>query len=253
VPGTELRPCAPSRKQDGGAQYRQAGLLEEAATAFHASGDWLSAAEIYEHDLEDLDRAAVLHLKAGSFLHGGQLLELLGRAQEALEAYAAVPAGAVDAARLFLSAGRSQEAAEVLTRLPAAELDRLSDETTLTLVARVMIESGRHDEAVRVLQGLKRRGSVGGAVHLLLGRAFLAKGLQDLAEEELRTATSLPLDPDDATYAAYLLGCILEAAEQSDEALRVFHEILNKDLNYADVEQRYRRLKIARAKTPSGP
>ena len=61
----------------------------------------------------------------------------------------------------------------------------------LTVVARVMLEGGRHDEAARILQGLKRRGNAGGPVRLLLGRAFLGKGLQSLAEQELRAATSL--------------------------------------------------------------
>ncbi|HLA79090.1 MAG TPA: hypothetical protein VJU18_16045 [Vicinamibacteria bacterium] len=226
-----------------GEQYRRAGLLERAAEVFQEAGDWLHAAEIYEHDFQDPSRAAALHLKGGSFLHAGRLLESVGRAQEALEAYAAVPAGAVDAARLYLAAGRPKQAAELLARLPPAELAKLEDEATLTLVARVMVETGRNDEAIRMLQGLKRRGSSGGSVHLLLGRAFLNRNLHDLAEEELRTATGMPLEPQDEILAAYLLGCVLEAAKQPEEALQVFHGVLQKDFHYADVEERYRRLK----------
>jgi len=238
-----VRTLEEAGRRPSGEQYRRAGLLEQAAGAFQEGGDWLHAAEIYEHDLQDPSRAATLHSKAGSFLQAGRLLESVGRAQEALEAYAAVPAGAVDAARLYLAAGRPQQAAELLARLPPAELEKLEDENTLTLVARVMIETGRNDEAIRMLQGLKRRGASAGAVHLLLGRAFLNRNLHDLAEEELRTATSLPLEPKDEIQAAYLLGCVLEAGRHPEEALQVFHGVLQKDFHYADVEERYRRLK----------
>ncbi len=238
-----VRTLEEAGRSPSGEQYRRAGLLERAADVFQEKGDWLHAAEIFEHDLQDPSRAAALHLKGGSFLHAGRLLESVGRAQEALEAYAAVPAGAVDAARLYLAAGRPKQAAELLARLPPAELSKLEDEATLTMVARVMVETGRDDEAIRMLQGLKRRGASGGSVHLLLGRAFLNRHLHDLAEEELRTATGMPLEPKDEIQAAYLLGCVLEAAKQPEEALQVFHSVLQKDFHYADVEERYRRLK----------
>jgi tetratricopeptide (TPR) repeat protein len=229
-------------------QYRKAGMLDRAARVYEEAGDWSRAAAIYEHDLEDVEKAIALHLRGGSFQHAGRLLEAAGRKQEALEAFAATPAGALDAARLYLAAGRTQEAADVLARLPAPELDKLQDEATLTLVARVMLHGGRVDEAARILQGLKRKGASGGAVRLLLGRAFLDKGLHDLAEEELRAARSLPLEAADEMQAAYLLGCVLEEAKKYDEAAQVYHELLQKDLQYEDAQERYRRVKpLARA------
>ena len=233
-------------------QYRRAGLLEKAAVAYRERGDWLRAGEIYENDLEDTERAALMYQKAGSHLRAAQLLEAKGHTRQALKQYLADPAGALQAARIYLSWGRAKDAAELLAGLPPAELAKLEDEATLTVVARVMLEAGRHDDAARILQGLKRRGSVGGATRLLLGRAFLGKGLQSLAEDELRAATSLPLDPAEEVEAAYLLGCVLEASEQDEEALRTFQDVLQKDLNYKDVEERYRRLK-AKAASPRTP
>jgi tetratricopeptide (TPR) repeat protein len=233
-------------------QYRKAGMLDRAAQALEAAGEWTRAAEIYEHELENLEKAAGLYLQAGTFTQAGRLLEAMGRRQEALEAYAATPAGALDAARLLLAAGRTQQAADVLARLPPANLDKLEDETTLTLVARVMMQTSRVDEAARILQGLKRKGATSGAVRLLLGRAFREKGLLDLAEEELRVAASLPLDPTDEIEAAYLLGCVLEDTAKYEEAAQVLHAVLQKDLEYADVQERYRRVK-ARAREYAGP
>jgi tetratricopeptide (TPR) repeat protein len=224
-------------------QLRRAGLFERAVQSYEAAGDWLRAAEVSEHDLRDLPRAAELYLKASSFLQAGRILESLGRVQEALQVFAAVPAGALDAARLYLGRGATREAAELLARLPASELNRLEDEVTLLLVARVMLETNRVDDALRIAQGLKRKGTVSGPLCLLLGRAFLEKGLLDLAEEELRTATTLPLETPDDMQAAYLLGCVLERTRQAEEAVRVFHGILQKDIGYADAQERYRRLK----------
>jgi tetratricopeptide (TPR) repeat protein len=234
--------------------YRRAGLMEEAARAHRERGDWLRAGEVYENDLEDVERAVLMYQKAGSHLRAAHLLEARGHTQQALHQYLADPAGALQAARIYLASGRNKEAAELLARLPAADLAKLEDESMLTVVARVMLEGDRHDEAARILQGLKRRGNAGGLVRLLLGRAFLGKRLQSLAEQELRAATSLPLDPAEEIEAAYLLGCVLEASDQDEEAEKTFESVLEKDVHYKDAEERYRRLKAkAKAAGPRAP
>jgi tetratricopeptide (TPR) repeat protein len=232
-------------------QYMKAGMAGRAAAVHEEVGAYARAADIYEHTLNDRARAAELHLKAGDFLKAGRLLEGLGRTQEALEAYSAVPGGAVDAARMLLAAGQPDRAAAMLKHLPPEQLVQLEDETTLAVVTRVMLDSGRNDDAVRILQGLKRRGSASGWVRLLLGRAFLNTGLLELAEEELRVAAEMPLEPADEMRAGYLLGCILETRGKIDDAVRVFHEIMQKDMHYMDVQARYVRLK-ARAAQSTG-
>jgi tetratricopeptide (TPR) repeat protein len=230
-------------------QYMKAGMVARAAAVHEQAGAWARAADLHEHKLNDRGRAAELYLKAGEFLKAARLLEGLGRKQEALEAYSAVPEGAVDGARMCLAAGQPQRAAEMLSRLPPEQLAQLEDESTLAVVARVMLDAGRTDDAVRILQGLKRRGSASGTVRLLLGRAFLNSGLLELAEEELRTAADMPVEPEDEMRAGYLLGCVLETRGKVDEAVRVFHEIMQKDLLYMDVQARYVRLK---ARTATG-
>jgi Flp pilus assembly protein TadD len=140
----------------------------------------------------------------------------------------------------------------MLARLPPEQLALLEDEPTLAVVARVMIDSGRNDDAVRILQGLKRRGSASGIVRLLLGRAFLNNGLLELAEEELRIAADMPLEPEEEMKAGYLLGCVLETRGKVDDALRAFHEIMQKDLHYMDVQSRYVRLKARIAESSAG-
>ena len=230
-------------------QYMKAGMPARAAAVHEEVGAYARAAEVYEYKLNDRGRAAEMHLKAGDFLKAGRLLEGLGRKQEALEAFSATPTGAVDAARMCLAAGMPERAAEMLARLQPEQLAQLEDESTLAVVARVMIDSGRNDDAVRILQGLKRRGSASGMVRLLLGRAFLNTGLLELAEEELRIAADMPLEPADEMRAGYMLGCVLETRGKIDDAVHAFHEIMQKDLHYMDAQARYTRLKARAAGT----
>jgi tetratricopeptide (TPR) repeat protein len=232
-------------------QYAKAGQFAKSADALAAAGDWSRAADVYEQRVGDRAKAAEMQLRAGSFVRAGRLLEGLGRRQEALEAYAAAPEGAVDAARLCLAAGRPQQAAELLARLPPEKMEQIEDEGTLIVAARVMLESGRGDDAVRILQAMKRRGSATGPVRMLLGRAFLDAGLVELAEEELRAASELPMEPAEELRAKYLLGCVLEMRGQTGDALRAFHEVLQADMHYQDVQERYRRLR-AKAGTAAG-
>jgi tetratricopeptide (TPR) repeat protein len=233
-------------------QYLKAGMFAKAAGVYEAAGDWARAADIHEHRLGDKVRAAELLLKGGSFLRAGRLLESLDRKQEALEAYAATPEGAIDGARLYLAAGQPKEAAQLLGHLSLENVERIEDEGTLVVAARVMLETGQGDDAVRILQGMKRRGSATGAVRMLLGRAFLDSGLMELAEEELRAASELPMEPKEELRARYLLGCVLEMRGQNDDALRAFHEVMQSDLHYQDVQERYRRLRAKAAGTAPG-
>jgi tetratricopeptide (TPR) repeat protein len=228
-----------------GEQYLRARQPARAAEAFEAAGQWGRAAEVYAHELKDVDRAAGAYLKDGAYVEAGRLLESMGRRQEALEAFALAPEGAIDAARLYLAAGRPAQAADMFAQVTRAQLDASTDEATLVQVARAMVDARRNDEALRVLQRLKRGGYGGGAVSLLVGRAFLAKRLPDLAEPELRAALILPLDREDEVEAMYLLACLLEGAQRKVEALEFFHRLLQQQFHYKDAQQRYRRLKAS--------
>lgn len=232
-------------------QYMKAGMPARAAAVHEEVGAWARAADVYEHKLGDRGKAAELYLKAGDFLKAARLLEAVGRKQEALEAYSATPAGAVDAARLFLAAHQPDRAAQMLKHLTPDQLSQLEDESTLAMVAQVMIESGNRDDGVRILQGLKRRGAASGTVRLLLGRAFLDSGLLEMAEEELRVASEMPLEPADEMRATYLLGCVLETRGKTDDAVRAYYDVMQKDLHYMDAQARYVKLK-ARAGSSAG-
>jgi hypothetical protein len=55
----------------------------------------------------------------------------------------------------------------------------------------------------------------------------------------------MPLEPADRQQAEYRLACLLEEAGRGPEALPLFQAILERELSYADVQERYRRLKAS--------
>jgi tetratricopeptide (TPR) repeat protein len=241
--GSVVRLLEEAGRTPDGDQYRQAGRHSRAAEVFLAAGEWRRAADVLEHDLHDASEAARLHHEHGSYVAAGRLLESTGRLSDAAASYALAPEGVLDAARLLVRTGDVQQASALLSKLPGSQLEQVEDETTACVVARVMLETGREEGAARLLQGLKRRGAAGGVVHLLLGRAFLARNLPELAEQELRTAAHLPMTPEEEMQARYQLARTLESLGRHDEARSYYQELLQKDLAYADVQQRYRRLK----------
>ncbi len=226
--------------------YR-AGRVAEAVSAWEAEGSHARAAEVLEHEVGDLPGAARCLLRAGESRHAGELLERLGRTDDAIDAFAAAPEGWVDALRLCLAAGRLERAEAIVAALPPRAVDELADERGLLLLARLHQHAGRIKAAISLLQRARRLESSSGATRLLLGRLLLDQGLGELAEQELRAAAEMPLDPAEQMESAYLLGCVLEAQGRRDEACEIFGELAQKDLTYRDVEERYRRLRAGAA------
>jgi tetratricopeptide (TPR) repeat protein len=224
--------------------YR-AGRVGDAIVAWQAEGSHLRAAEILEQELGDLLGAARCYLQARQPRRAGELLERLGRREEAIDAFGFAPDGWFDALRLTVDAGQLERAEAMLAKAPAGAIDALESERELITLARLHERAGRVKAAVAVLQKARRNESSSGATHLMLGRLLLGDGLGELAEQELRTASELPLDSAQQTEAAYLLGCVLESQGRQAEAREIFGELAQKDLSYRDVEERYRRLRAA--------
>ncbi len=227
---------------DGEMLYR-AGRVGDAVARGEAEGSHARAAEVLELELADLPAAARCYLRAGQPRHAGQLLERLGRTDEAIDAYASAPDGQLQALRLCLEAGQTARAESLLASIPAATIDSLQDERDLLSLARAHQSAGRTKTAISLLQKARRLESATGATRLLLGRLLLDEGLGELAEPELRIAAEMPMDVAQQMEAAYLLGCVLEAQGRQADACAVFADLAQKDIAYRDVAERYRRLR----------
>jgi len=230
---------------------QRVGRLEEAVMAWVAESRLDRAAHLLEHELHDFSRAAQAYLHIGQARHAGELLEQLGRREQAIAAYRSDPAARLDAIRLCLDAGDKAQADAIARELSSKEITDLDDENALLVLARLHQQNGRVNEAIALLQRARNLPSCGGSTRLMLGQLLLGRGLTDLAETELRAAAEQPLDPAQQMEAAYLLGRVLEDLGRGNEAAEVFRELAQKDLGYRDVEERYRRLRAAAP--PAGP
>jgi tetratricopeptide (TPR) repeat protein len=156
--------------------------------------------------------------------------------------------------------GDQERAQAIAATLPPGLAGRAGeDEKTALLLARLHQQAGRPDDAIRLLQQLKRGGGGSAATLLLLGRCLREKGLHELAEEELAAAVSLPLEPAVELEARYEWARALEAVGRREAAADVYRGILKQQLDYGDVEARYRQLSSsptdlpAPAGSPSAP
>lgn len=226
--------------------YARADRLEDAVVAWQEEGNHARAGEALEQDFQDLEGAAQVFFNGRLFKRAAQLFERVGNVPAAIAAYLASPDTQVDAARLCLASGDVVRAGEIVAALPAparAALD--DDDEALLTVAQVEEQTGQLDAAVQTLQKLRRRSEPPAAVFLPLGRCLYARGLTELAEENLRTAVELKLGGADELEAAYLLGCVLEERGKAAEAADVYLDLMRQELTYRDVEDRYRRLAAA--------
>jgi tetratricopeptide (TPR) repeat protein len=245
--GAAVRAMEAAGRSPGAEMLYRAGRVGDAVTAWQAEGSDARAAEVLEHEVRDLPGAVRCYLKAGQSQHAGQLLERLGRVDEAIDAFAAAPDGHFQALRLCLDARHAERAEAILAAIPAATIDSLQDESELLTLARLHRQAGRRRAAIGLLQKARRLESSSGATRLLLGHLLLDEGLGELAEQELRIATEMPMDVAQQMEAAYLLGCVLEVQGRQGEACAIFADLAQKDLSYRDVDERYRRLRTTPA------
>jgi tetratricopeptide (TPR) repeat protein len=230
-------------RRPSGDLYARVDRLEDAVVAWQEEGQHARAAEALEQDFQDLEGAAQVCFNGRLYTRAAQLFERLGNRPAAIAAYLASPDTQIDAARLCLSEGDVVRAGEIVAALPPATRASLDeDDDALLVVAEVEEQTGQLEAAVQTLQKLRRRAAPPPAVFLPLGRCLYARGLVELAEENLRTALELKPGGADELEAAYLLGCVLEERGKNAEAAEVYLELMRQEVAYRDVEQRYRRL-----------
>ncbi len=219
--------------------YVKARQYAKAVSLFRLQGNLQRAAEIAEFELHDVVGAAQLYDEAGLHRRAGELFDSAGKKKEAIEAYLKSPDTTLQAARSCYESQDMTRARQILEKHAG------DDEEALMLLARIHWKEHNIDEAIKTLQQLKRRHEPSGAVCYLLGRSFMAKGLPELAEPELRLATCMPLDPEESLDAPYHLGRVLEVLGRKTEAIEIYQGIIMKDFHFMDAESRYRMLKSA--------
>jgi cytochrome c-type biogenesis protein CcmH/NrfG len=122
-----------------------------------------------------------------------------------------------------------------------AGLQKLADRHPTDLGLRhdlgaAFLRAGRPAEAIRELQKAQHQPSRRIAALGLLGEAFAARGMLDLAARTLQNALKeKPVFDEEKKALHYQLGCVLERMQQPGAAVEQFKLIYENDVGYRDV------------------
>ncbi len=107
-----------------------------------------------------------------------------------------------------------------------------------------LLGSGRHDQAIAELQKAVKDPRKQVESFLLLGRAFRAKGLGEVAQAQLQKGLANTATGEQAgKLLRYELGLVAEEMGQSEAALKHFSGIMEQDIGFRDVAERVEHLK----------
>ena len=145
-----------ARHREAAEIYLELGLLDDAAEALEAAGDWLQSAELRRRN-GDLSPAADLYFRAGAYAtaaecfaeigvldRAGDAFARSGRPDRAASCYLAV-GRALDAARMFLAAEDQDSAASALRAIEADDPDY---RTATLMLAPLLIRAGEGGAAL---------------------------------------------------------------------------------------------------------
>lgn len=191
---------------------------EKEALAFEKSGQFVSAALIYDKNLNDYRKAAALYEKGGDYTQAALLYNLLGNPDKAKEMYE--KAGELeDAAEIALTEGEFDEAAALYDKagkkIDAAKVMKQAGKTLYAVKA--YREAGEYKKAAMLLN---EDGMVKEAAEML-GFYLFDKKLDDSTIDDFYTYASL-----------------LEKSGNPKKAVEIFTEIGRADPAFLDVKDR---------------
>lgn len=104
----------------------------------------------------------------------------------------------------------------------------------------------QYDAAIAELQQAVKDPKVKGDTLLMLGQAFAAKDMDDLAMGQLQKALDVSSDTGEkGKEILYAMGCVAQNMGRTEPALAHFSRILEQDIGYRDVQRRVEALKSA--------
>ena len=191
---------------------------QKEARAYEKSGEFVSAADVYEKHLNDHSKAAALYEKGGDYTRAADLYNFLGMTDKAKEMYA--KAGDLeDAAEVALMEGELDEAAALYDK--AGKKDD---------VAKVMKQAGK---AMYAVKAYREAGEYKKAAMLLNEEGMPAEAAEMLGfylhEKE----------PDNETIEDfYTYARLLEKTADTRKAIEILAKIYKANPEFEDVKER---------------
>lgn len=193
---------------EAGACFEKVNMIERAAACYDAAGQRSKAGKLLA-GLGDTVKAAELHVQSGDWVAAGALFEQAGALRDAQLAY------------------EKASEAGVLTAKGAVSL------------GRIYFMNERLDEAIKLLQPIRRDAEHGRDAAKVLAECFMRKGLHNVAVDYFREALAGHEEASAENLdTLYGLGCAYEQAGMYDKAREVFQSILVVDYYYRDVTGR---------------
>ena len=184
--------------------FEKQGELEKAAESFEQAEAYDLAAELYGR-LDNFSKAAVMLERGGSYSRAAPLFAQSER---------------------WLDAGRCYEKAAQVFEAGEAYVKAKDHNKALASLQKVDVGHERYLEAVT-----------------LLGPILEELDLPELASRKYREALGESSVDSENIGIFYSLGKSLESTGQIEEAKEIYSRVLEKDVTYADVQDRYRKAK----------
>jgi len=106
-------------------------------------------------------------------------------------------------------------------------------------LGELYLQAGRYTEAIAELQRAQNNPNRRIPSMSLLGQAFAARGMNDLAARKLSEALKeKPVFDEEAKDLHYQLGLVLDKQGKAAEAVEHFKVIYEQDIGYRDVAQK---------------
>jgi tetratricopeptide (TPR) repeat protein len=111
-------------------------------------------------------------------------------------------------------------------------------------LGQALFGTGQFDEAIAELQQAVKDPKVKGESLLMLGEAFAAKDMDELAMGQLEKALEVSADTGEkGKEILYAMGRVAQNMGQTQQALEHFSRILEQDIGFRDVQKKIEELK----------
>lgn len=188
------------------------------AESFEKSGEYVSAANVYENKLKDLAKAALLYEKGKDYRHAAALYDFLGTTEKAREMYE-MDGNIEDAAEVSIREGEYEEAAKLY--------DKAGKKTDAALI---MERAGRKMAAIRAY---REAGDYRNASRLLEEEGMMKESA------EMFGLSLAGTEPDQSNVLDYYTFALkLEKSGQTEKSYDIFKRIDAVLPTYKDVRER---------------
>ncbi len=243
--------------------FQQLGKPDLAAQALERAGDRVGAARLLGQHLRDQgdDEGAARSLRdAGDLQEAGDLFRKLGQFGEAAECYSAAKDWGA-AAEMYRVGGQHEKASEAFQRggdlakaaeqaSLAGDLERhaalLEQAGQLYEAGQSLVEQGKQDQAIRLLQRVEPSDPNYRSACAALGKLFGGKGMHSLSIAKFELAAGPEPVSKQNVDSTFELALALEQRGQNERAAEILERILAYDYHYRDAAARLARVKETR-------